>query len=94
MPSQHRDKNQKNRDIEEATYLPVKTAGLDLHNPFFVGSGPTVKTVDMIRQIDQAGWGAAVIKLTIDPEPYINREPRYRWWRFVVTGACHTGRIM
>ncbi len=67
-------------DIHEATYLPVKTAGLDLHNPFFVGSGPTVKTVDMIRQIDEAGWGAAVIKLTIDPEPYINREPRYRWW--------------
>jgi dihydroorotate dehydrogenase len=80
MPNQHKDKNQRKIDIHEATYLPVKTAGLDLHNPFFVGSGPTVKTVEMIRQIDQAGWGAAVIKLTIDPEPYINREPRYRWW--------------
>ena len=70
----------KKMDVHEATYLPVTTAGLDLHNPFFVGSGPTVKTVDMIKKIDAAGWGAAVIKLTIDPEPYINREPRYRWW--------------
>ena len=64
---------------QEKTYLPIKVAGLDLHNPFCVGSGPTVKTVDMIRQIDEAGWGAAFIKLTIDPDPYINREPRYTW---------------
>ncbi len=64
---------------QEKTFLPVKVAGLDFHNPFCVGSGPTVKTVDMIRQINEAGWGAAFIKLTIDPEPYINREPRYTW---------------
>jgi dihydroorotate dehydrogenase len=75
-----KEKSENSVDIHEVTYLPIKTAGLELHNPFFVGSGPTVKTVDMIEQIDQAGWGAAVIKLTIDPEPYINREPRYRWW--------------
>jgi dihydroorotate dehydrogenase len=66
--------------MAETTHLPTRTGGLELHNPFFVGSGPTVKTVDMIKQIDEAGWGAAVIKLTIDPEPYISREPRYRWW--------------
>jgi len=78
----HRDKQDDGipKDVYEETYLPIKTGGLELHNPFFVGSGPTVKTVDMIRQIDAAGWGAAVIKLTIDPEPYINREPRYRYW--------------
>ncbi|MEN8202354.1 MAG: 4Fe-4S dicluster domain-containing protein [Bacteroidota bacterium] len=68
-------------DIHEITYMPLTKAGVTFHNPFCVGSGPTVKTVDMIRQIDEAGWGAAFIKLTIDPEPYINRLPRYSWWK-------------
>ena len=68
-------------DRLEATHLPVQVGGIEFHNPFCVGSGPTVKTVDMIRKIDRAGWGAAFIKLTIDPQPYINREPRYRWWK-------------
>ncbi|MEN8191713.1 MAG: 4Fe-4S binding protein [Bacteroidota bacterium] len=67
-------------DIHEKTYMPITKGGLTFHNPFCVGSGPTVKTVDMIRQIDEAGWGAAFIKLTIDPEPYISRPPRYSWW--------------
>ncbi len=71
----------KNIDRLEATHLPVTVAGIDFHNPFCVGSGPTVKTVDMIKKIDEAGWGGAFIKLTIDPEPYITREPRYRWWK-------------
>ena len=68
-------------DIHELTHMPTKIAGVEFHNPFIVGSGPTVKTPEMIEQIDDAGWGAAAIKLTIDPEPYINREPRYRWWK-------------
>ncbi len=67
-------------EMQEKTHLPINVAGMEFHNPFCVGSGPTVKTTEMIRQIDEAGWGAAFIKLTIDPEPYINREPRYRWW--------------
>ncbi len=66
-------------DRFEATHMPVTVAGIDFHNPFCVGSGPTVKTIDMLRQIDRAGWGGAFIKLTIDPEPYISRIPRYRW---------------
>ena len=66
-------------EMQEKTYMPVTIAGLNLHNPFAVGSGPTVKTVDMIRQIDEAGWGAAFMKLTIVPQPYISRNPRYLW---------------
>ncbi len=68
-------------EMQERTYLPLNIAGIEFHNPFAVGSGPTVKTVDMIRKIDEAGWGAAFIKLTIDPEPYISRDPRYSWWK-------------
>jgi len=68
-------------DTQEKTYMPASVGGLTFHNPFCVGSGPTVKTIDMIRQIDKVGWGAAFIKLTIDPAPYINRIPRYTWWK-------------
>ena len=63
-------------------YLPFEAAGLQFHNPCIVGSGPTVKTEGMDpRPIDEAGWGAACLKLSFDPEPYISREPRYRWWK-------------
>ncbi len=72
---------EKEKDQLEATHMPFEAAGLSFHNPCIVGSGPTVKTKDMIRQIDEAGWGAAALKLSFDPEPYISREPRYKWWK-------------
>ena len=62
-------------DRLEATYLPTTVGGIDFHNPFCVGSGPTVKTVDMIRKIDRAGWGAeggrsiSRAKISIAPAP-------------------------
>jgi len=68
-------------DQLEATHLPYEAAGLTFHNPCIVGSGPTVKTEGMIKAIDEAGWGAACLKLSFDPEPYISREPRYKWWK-------------
>ncbi len=57
--------------------LPVKIAGLEFKNPFYVASGPTTKSVEQLLAIEKAGWAAASIKLTIDPAPYINRKPRY-----------------
>ncbi len=59
--------------------LEVERGGLTWRNPFVVGSGPTTKRVDQLVEADRCGWGGAAIKLTIDPPPYINREPRYRW---------------
>jgi dihydroorotate dehydrogenase/NAD-dependent dihydropyrimidine dehydrogenase PreA subunit len=61
--------------------LSVKLGPLTLRNPFIVGSGPTVRSVDQIRRAEAAGWAAACLKLTIDPFPYINLPPRYRWLR-------------
>lgn len=58
-------------------YLPVEIAGLTFKNPFYVASGPTTKSVKQLVRIEQTGWAAASIKLTIDPYPYINRKPRY-----------------
>jgi NADPH-dependent glutamate synthase beta subunit-like oxidoreductase/dihydroorotate dehydrogenase len=58
-------------------YLPVTIAGLTFKNPFYVASGPTTKLVKQLKRIEETGWAAASIKLTIDPAPYINRVPRY-----------------
>lgn len=42
-----------------------------------MASGPTTRTVRQLQRIEETGWAAASIKLTIDPAPYINRKPRY-----------------
>jgi dihydroorotate dehydrogenase/NAD-dependent dihydropyrimidine dehydrogenase PreA subunit len=60
--------------------MPVEVAGLRFRNPFVVGSGPATKTVEQLVEAEQSGWAAATLKLTMDPPPYINREPRYRWF--------------
>ena len=57
--------------------IPVTVGGIRFKNPFFVASGPTTKKVSQLKRIEETGWAAASIKLTIDPAPYINRKPRY-----------------
>ena len=65
--------------FKEADYLmPFEAAGLTFRNNLIVASGPTVKTVGMIKEIEAAGWGGASLKLAIDPA-YISKPPRYRW---------------
>jgi len=57
--------------------MPVTVSGVTFKNPFYVSSGPTTKSVRQLLKIEETGWAAASIKLTIDPAPYINRVPRY-----------------
>lgn len=57
--------------------MPVTIAGVLFRNPFYVASGPTTRTIRQLIRIEEAGWAAASIKLSIDPTPYINRVPRY-----------------
>lgn len=57
--------------------IPVTIGGVTFKNPFYVASGPTTKTVRQLQRIEETGWAAASIKLSIDPAPYINRKPRY-----------------
>ena len=40
--------------------MPLEAAGLTFRNNFVVGAGPTVKTIEMIRQIERSGWGGAL----------------------------------
>jgi len=66
--------------MEDIT-LPVNIGGLCFKNPFFVASGPATKTVRQLKRIEETGWAAASIKLTIDPAPYINHMPRYGYFK-------------
>ncbi len=60
--------------------LPVAVAGIRFRNPFYVSSGPTTMTIEQLERIRDTGWGGASLKLTVDPEPYINRVPRYGYY--------------
>jgi len=61
-------------------YLPTEVGGVTFRNPFYVGSGPTSKSVDHLIKAAEYGWAGASIKLTFDPEPYVNLDPRYGWF--------------
>lgn len=67
--------------VEADILLPVEIAGVRFRNPFYVSSGPTTKSVELLLKAEQWGWAAASIKLTFDPAPYINPEPRYGYFR-------------
>jgi len=60
--------------------LAVQIAGLTFRNPFFLSSGPTTHSPDQLERGCEEGWAGASIKLTFDPAPYINREPRYSYF--------------
>jgi len=64
---------------EDLFHLPVKIGNVELRNPFIVASGPTAKRIDQLKLAEKSGWGAASIKQTFNPVPYINYQPRYRW---------------
>lgn len=61
----------------EEIRIPVTVGNITFKNPFYVASGPTTKSVSQLQRIEETGWAAASIKLSIDPAPYINRKPRY-----------------
>ncbi len=65
------------RDRTSTPRIDVTIGGVTFKNPFYVASGPTTKSVRQLVRIEETGWAAASIKLTIDPAPYINRVPRY-----------------
>ncbi len=65
--------------MSDSIDISVKLGNITLKNPFIVGSGPTVKTVDHIRQAEDSGWAGVSVKLAIDPVPYLSLPPRYRW---------------
>ncbi len=60
--------------------MSLAIAGLTFRNPFLVASGPVTKHIDQLLEAERCGWGGVSLKLAMDPPPYINLEPRYRWF--------------
>jgi len=69
------------RIMSKTVDLSVRMGDIVFKNPFLVGAGPTVKTVDQIKAAEESGWAGVSFKLAIDPFPYIIWPPRYRWLR-------------
>ncbi|MCL2833229.1 MAG: 4Fe-4S binding protein [Treponema sp.] len=65
----------------EEIIIPVRAGGLNFKNPFYIASGPASKSVRQLKRIEETGWAAASIKLSVDPAPYINNKPRYGYFR-------------
>ena len=61
--------------------MPFEVAGVRFRNQFVVASGPTTRHVDQLIEAERCGWGGVSLKLAIEPRPYINLHPRYRWWK-------------
>ncbi|MFB0554087.1 MAG: hypothetical protein ACETWQ_12340 [Phycisphaerae bacterium] len=61
--------------------MSFEVAGLKFRNPFVVASGPATKHITQLVEAERCGWGGASLKLAIEPAPYINLDPRYRWWK-------------
>jgi len=61
--------------------MPLEIAGVRFRNPFYVSSGPASKSLEQLMRAQECGWAGASIKLTFDPAPYINLEPRYGWFQ-------------
>lgn len=61
--------------------MSFEVAGLSLRNPFVVASGPATKHITQLVEAERCNWGGASLKLALEPQPYINLEPRYRWFK-------------
>jgi dihydroorotate dehydrogenase/NAD-dependent dihydropyrimidine dehydrogenase PreA subunit len=65
----------------EGYKMSFEVAGLEFRNQFVVASGPATKHITQLVEAERCGWGGVSLKLAIEPAPYINLDPRYRWWK-------------
>ncbi len=61
-------------------FQPVDFGKVTFRNPLYIASGPTTRNIKQVKRAEECGWGGVSLKLSISPEPYINREPRYGWF--------------
>ncbi len=67
-------------DQANFVFQPVQIKGITFRNPLYIASGPTTRNIKQVKRAEECGWGGVSLKLSISPEPYINREPRYGWF--------------
>ena len=66
--------------------LRVQVDGLELPNPFVIGSGPPGTNANVINKAFQEGWGAVIAKtISLEAEKVINVAPRYARMRATET---------
>jgi len=64
---------------DDLFYLPVKIGNVELRNPFIRRFRPHGQAVGPTGAGREMRVGAAALKQTFNPLPYINYQPRYRW---------------
>src|SRR6476660_9138020 len=58
--------------------LATKVDGLNLPNPFIIGSGPPGTNLNVITRAFREGWGAVIAKtISLDSSKVVNVTPRY-----------------
>ena len=58
--------------------LRVTVDGLELPNPFIIGSGPPGTNANVIGKAFDEGWGAVICKtVSLDASKVVNVQPRY-----------------
>ena len=67
-------------NLSDFVFQPVDLGNVTFRNPLYIASGPTTRNIKQIKRAEECGWGGVSLKLSISPEPYINREPRYGWF--------------
>ncbi len=66
--------------------LRVNVNGLELPNPFVIGSGPPGTNANVIRKAFDEGWGGVIAKtISLDSSKVVNVAPRYARMRAAKT---------
>ncbi|KAF3331597.1 Dihydropyrimidine dehydrogenase (NADP(+)) [Carex littledalei] len=75
--------------------LSVKVNGLDMPNPFVIGSGPPGTNYTVMKRAFEEGWGAVIAKtVSLDAAKVINVTPRYARLRAAGSNGSAKGPII
>lgn len=73
--------------------LSVKVNGLEMPNPFVIGSGPPGTNYTVMKRAFEEGWGAVIAKtVSLDASKVVNVTPRYA--RLKIPNGTPKGRII
>ncbi|KAK6127784.1 hypothetical protein DH2020_013535 [Rehmannia glutinosa] len=75
--------------------LSVTVNGLNMPNPFVIGSGPPGTNYTVMKRAFDEGWGAVIAKtVSLDAAKVVNVTPRYARLRAGVNGSAAKGQII
>ncbi|KAF3331563.1 dihydropyrimidine dehydrogenase [Carex littledalei] len=75
--------------------LSVKVNGLEMPNPFVIGSGPPGTNYTVMKRAFDEGWGAVIAKtVSLDASKVINVTPRYARLRAAGSNGSAKGPII